>query len=370
MIQMLIHLVVVPLLLGRLIAYFSSEEDIIRNTVYGLLLSMAIFFIIYLPLMACEASFTVLVIAYSVVVGLLCVAGAVKFKGVKLWAKGKESQAAEKSGISTSGSNFAKSEISEKSTIFSWIYIAICAVLAALQLYFALFYTATNQTYDDYEYIVSAVDTIDTGRINSSYVLDGSYRGVVPKSSMNSWITFTAYLAKTSGLSVPVVCHTFLSVALLIVAYLIFYLIAKFLFEDSMENRWIFLDLVSVAVVFGSYSHNALPFRLLATVWQGKAVLAAVVIPFAILETARIFSKDYDKKKLLNLAVIALSGVTFTMVGTALMLVLYAAMFIAMSFYKKHVVSLKYAAVLVIPALIQVAFYVLLSFKIYGGLVT
>ena len=58
------------------------------------------------------------------------------------------------------------------------------------------------------------------------------------------------------------------------------------------------------------------------------------------------------------------------MVGTALMLVLYAAMFIAMSFYKKHVVSLKYAAVLVIPALIQVAFYVLLSFKIYGGLVT
>ena len=198
MIQMLIHLLVVPLLLGRLIAYFSSEEDIIRNTVYGLLLSMAIFFIIYLPLMAFEASFTVLVIAYSVVVGLLCVAGAVKFKGVKLFVKGKENQASENSGISTSGSNFAKSEISEKSTIFSWIYIAICAVLAALQLYFALFYTATNQTYDDYEYIVSAVDTIDTGRINSSYVLDGSYRGVVPKSSMNSWITFTAYLSKTS----------------------------------------------------------------------------------------------------------------------------------------------------------------------------
>ena len=334
-------------MLGRLIAYVSGDKWGLVHIVYGLLSGMAIFFVVYIPLMAFEASFTVLCVVYSVIILALCAMSLIK-SPVPLKAP----------------------EIRLPQWRTEWVYFGIFVVLAVLQLYFAIFYTATNQTYDDYEYVVSAVDTITSDRINASYSLDGTYRGVIPKSSMNSWSTYTAYLAKTSGLSVPVVCHTVLSVAFLVFAYIVFYLIASFLFLDSEENRLIFMDIVSIAVIFGSYSHNAISFRLLATAWQGKAVLAAVVIPFALLEMARIFSDNYEKKQLLLLLIISLSGVTFTMLGTGLMLILCASMYIVMSLYRKKSVSLKYVAVCILPALVQVMMYVLLSYKIYGGLVT
>ena len=261
-----IILFLVPYLLGNLICYkdFSGILNTLSfRMVIGLFASLSLFWILCLPIAFLKIPFTVLVVLYSILLLILCGFSIGIHIHEKPWRR------------------FSLKQAFAPVRSFEAIYLALFVVLLGIQLYFAAFYESTVWSYDDYDYVVRSLDTITSDHLFLHDTTTGNEVAFSFKRVLNSWDIYIAYLSKVTRFHVTTIAHTVIPVIFLLVAYMVYYYLAVQLF-DQRENRWIFMSILSVAFMFGLYSPYSLTFRLLVTLWQGKAVLSAIIVPFMI----------------------------------------------------------------------------------------
>ena len=356
----LLHFTIIPVALGRLITYKQSDnkDSAIATYIIGLFGSFAIFYVLCSllewhqywntftePFTGC---FTALCIAYSVVIALLLL----------LWIK-KDLKA-----IKASLSNFKewiKDKLQQlKANKFLLVYVIAFTILLIVQLYFAFAYEINEWSYDDYDYVVNSQDTITTDTIAYANYVNGEMPYTAEKRAVTAWPTFIAYMAKVSSFEVTTVCHTIMPVILLLVAYAVYYYIASFVFKDA-ENRFIFLMLLSVANIFGLYSHYSSTFRLLGAIWQGKALLTAVAIPFFTIYLFETYKNKFDKHKVMPLIMVSLGAASLTTMSALLITIAAVSAWIAMSIYNRKIVDLRYLIASLFGVIFLAVFYILMS---------
>ena len=90
---------------------------------------------------------------------------------------------------------------------------------------------------------------------------------------------FLAVLAQISSIHATVIAHTILPFLLIPLSYYVYWMIGKCLFPKSREQASVFLLLTAIVQMFSYYSVYTPGTFLLLRSWQGKAVLANILLP-------------------------------------------------------------------------------------------
>ena len=360
-IALLLHFTLVPIAVGGLITYRAKSNWIERYLV-GYFGNLAIFYILYslaewrqnwtTIVDPVTGAFTLLTRAYLVVIAIVIVAWAIiSRETIKSAAKRFKLK------VSDIKSKLLKDK-------YAIIYIAVFAILLVLQLYMAYGYEINEWSYDDYDYVVTSKDAINSDTISYVNFIDGTMPNVSGKRAVASWGTYVAMLAKFSGYEVTTVYHTILPVLLLLVAYLNFYYIARFLFDET-DNRMIFLILLSVGYIFGLYSHYSATFRLLGAIWQGKAVLSVIAVPFFTVYLFDLYKSECVNANILPIAAVSLGISSITSQSLLFIFPIAIFVWILMCVYHRKIYGIKYLLASLVGPLYLCIFYALISMLQY-----
>lgn len=94
------------------------------------------------------------------------------------------------------------------------------------------------------------------------------------------WIS---YLAEMTGIRAVSTAHVAVPVALIAMAYGVFYLLGRILLREKKEALPLFLIFTEFLVLFGDYSFYTVENFMIARSRQGKAALGSIVIPVTLL---------------------------------------------------------------------------------------
>ena len=103
---------------------------------------------------------------------------------------------------------------------------------------------------------------------------------------------YIAFFAKVTGINASIVAHTILAPLLLAISYMVYHEMSKILFKGKIESGLFLLSVAIINLFFGGNRHTQSVTSLIR-IWQGKAVVAAVMIPMIFM----LFLNMKDKKK-------------------------------------------------------------------------
>jgi len=349
----ILHFTLVPIMIGRLITY-RARTGWIADYLVGFFGNLAIFYILYSIVEWIQnwctfvdpviGGFTLLLKVYGFVLAVLLI----------LW------MCLERKSLSKAITKVRIKLINGKLDLiadrFNMIYLLIFIIILVFQMYMAFAYEINQWSYDDYDYVVTSQDTITSDTLSYVNFIDGTMPNVAEKRAVASWGTYVSMLAKTTGFEVTTVYHTILPVFLLLLAYINFYYIAKFLFK-KLEDRLVFLIILSVAYIFGLYSHYSSTFRLLGAIWQGKAVLSVIAVPFFMFFLIRAYKEKISNTYLLPIAAISLGVSSLTSLAALFIPILVVLVWLLMCIYHRKIYAVRYLVASLIGPIYLVVFY-------------
>lgn len=349
----ILHFTLVPIMIGRLITY-RARTGWIADYLVGFFGNLAIFYILYSIVEWIQnwctfvdpviGGFTLLLKVYGFVLAVLLI----------LWI------CLERKSLSKAITKVRIKLINGKLDLiadrFNMIYLLIFIIILVFQMYMAFAYEINQWSYDDYDYVVTSQDTITSDTLSYVNFIDGTMPNVAEKRAVASWGTYVSMLAKTTGFEVTTVYHTILPVFLLLLAYINFYYIAKFLFR-KLEDRLVFLIVLSVAYIFGLYSHYSSTFRLLGAIWQGKAVLSVIAVPFFMFFLIRAYKEEISNTYLLPIAAISLGVSSLTSLAALFIPILVVLVWLLMCIYHRKIYAVRYLVASLIGPICLVVFY-------------
>jgi len=156
------------------------------------------------------------------------------------------------------------------------IYLAV--VLVAFQIGVYLFGMATDL--DDSFYVASATTTLHTDEMFTISAYTGRAVGKLPsRYVLSPFPILLAFFSEAVRMHPAVVAHTVLPIFLVGLAYGVYILMGQRLFKGDVRSTGIFLCFLSLVHVFSWYSVYTQGTFMLIRIWQGKATLAATLLP-------------------------------------------------------------------------------------------
>ena len=352
----LLHFTLVPIAVGRLITY-KARTNWIADYLVGFFGNLAIFYTLFTIVEWLQnwctvqepvhGAFSLLLWVYGIVMAILGCVWLVfdirKYKRVYTKIRFK----------------LADTKLKVKKDKFVIVYAITFAILLLIQLYGAFAYEINEWSYDDYDYVVTSKDTIESDTISYVNYIDGTMPNVQEKRAVASWGTYVAMLSATTGFEVTTVYHTILPLFLLLLAYAVFYYIAGFLFH-SYADRFIFLIILSVAHIFGLYSHYSITFRLLGALWQGKAILCVIAIPFFMLYLIKAYKREVKTAYMLPIAAISIGASSLTSLSVLFIPIIAVLVWIMMCVYHRKIFGIRYLIASLLGPLYVGIFYILI----------
>lgn len=148
---------------------------------------------------------------------------------------------------------------------------------------------------DDARWLAEANDALVTDKMllfnpaTGEYV--GRFVGEMVKDVFSPWMIYIAWMSRLTYIRVTVIAHTIYPPMLLIISYLCYWEMGKQLFKGK-DERGIFLLMVSIINLFFAGNSFTQSVFTLTRIWQGKAIVAAVVIPAMLTIILRIQNED------------------------------------------------------------------------------
>lgn len=203
------------------------------------------------------------------------------------------------------GLQIIKAKITIKSINLSLI---LCVIVILFQAITSSFFQFADR--DDSFYVGLAETSIDSLAL---YSFDPSLGDteflVMSPYSFQSWELSYAVLAKTFSLPPAVIAHTVLPFFLIIMAYFSYaYLAQQIIIRHNIP---IFLCILSIFYIFSGYSIYSQGSFLLTRIWQGKAVLLHIILPYLIANLILFFKSDYSRKYIWKIVIALIAGISF-----------------------------------------------------------
>lgn len=172
------------------------------------------------------------------------------------------------------------------------VYLFGALLLIILQAYSYIGYEHID---DDDAFFVA---TATTAVANDNLYVKSPYSGATYKKLPDRYILspFSIYYAVMSKLTLvhaTVYAHLFLPLVLLLFIYMVYYLWGKEWFQTA-ESIGIFLVIISIINIFGNYSEFTTQTFMLFRLWQGKAFLAAGILPFLLYLCYKTRKESYN----------------------------------------------------------------------------
>ena len=134
---------------------------------------------------------------------------------------------------------------------------------------------------DDAYYLGTAVNAVEYDGLYTRDPYTGKKVKADPEARymLASWPLFIAVLSKVSDIQAVKLAHMVLPAVVLLWCYLVYFLLAGWLYPEKPGHVWRFMFFVVLMHTFAGYSiYNAQVFVMIRS-WQGKAVLCGVGLP-------------------------------------------------------------------------------------------
>lgn len=224
----------------------------------------------------------------------------------------------------------------EKGNWRNWLspYLIVACLIIAYQMCVYIFGMHLDE--DDARWIAEANDALVKNRMllhnpaTGEYI--GRFVGEMIKDVFSPWSMYLAWLSRATGIRAVVIAHTVYPPILLGLSYSTYYEIGCQLFPDEKKDgerkskvheRGIFLLMVSVINLFMAGNVYTQSVFTLTRIWQGKGVVAAVVIPVILVFILQVQYRD----RILDWILLVVTGTCcslFSGMGIAIGLLLLA----------------------------------------------
>ena len=238
----------------------NSDAGVASALVTGYLLYFALFYVLTMPLLIANASLTFLAASFACITMLITLVStficrdAIKPMIVSFIAKLKKLS----------------------------LVMIIALLLIILQAGVLTVYQHIDD--DDAFYVATSTTAVETNTI----VEFDPYTGNALKSYhmryvMSPFPVFTAVLSKLVFIHPAIVAHTVFPAMFIPLAYMIFYLLAKKYFKNHTALLEYSLLFMALLTMMGNVSIYTSSTFLLFRIWQGKAMLANIILPSILL---------------------------------------------------------------------------------------
>ncbi len=238
---------------------------------HGYLLLFAAMEILVLPMILLKMPLHVLTSVYGIL------AAGFAAGGLLLWKK----------------KNSSKNQLAkmERPSVYFWMTVLVivlqvlmCAAMAHMDA-------------DDCFYVAAAATDVHTDSIFAVDPYTGcEYRTLPRRYVLSPFPVFLAVVSQLSGgLHPAIMAHMVFPIIFLPMAYMVQYCLAEKLFSGERKAKDIYLLLAACICSFSGYSvYNAGNFQMVR-IWQGKAVLASVLLPYLLYLCISIFFGEKRK---------------------------------------------------------------------------
>lgn len=329
-----VFLGLLPFLLGLFYTGFLKEKDnnILLNMAAGYVMMFGIFEVAALPLIWLKQSLSLLLLIYG---GILLLIAA-----VSLLLNYRRIPAVI-SGMFQAVSGFHPC-------------IWLLFLLIAGQLFVYIRYGYSDA--DDSFYVASAATSLSTDTVFAFNPYTGSeYESLPSRYVLSPFFAFTAAVSKVTGTHPAIMAHSVFMILFLLLAYAVYALLGQILFDGDMEKVGYFLVILSGLLVFSSYSERTSGRFLLIRLWQGKAVLAGILLPMLLYLAFRLYEGSRADYVLLFLLMCACCMVSS--MGIALGAVMLGIVGILLAWQKKSLRMLGCMALCGLPNIICAGVY-------------
>ena len=330
---------VLPFLLGLLYSGFVDEEkdNVLFHMAAGYIIMFGLFEILALPLLWMRQPLSVLTGLYCGILFLAAAASlAIHFR--RLW------------GIFL-GAVRAVREF----TLCIWAQF----LLIGMQAYVYLRYQYTNT--DDAFFVASATTSLATDTIFAFNPYTGAaYKNLPSRYVLSPFHAFTAVVSKVTDTHPAIVAHVVFMIAFLLLSYAVYALLGRALFAHDLEKTGYFLVILSGLHVFSAYSERTEGLFLLIRLWQGKAVLAGILLPMILYLCIRIFLLEGKWADWLLLVFLMLACCLVSSMGIMLGAIMLGLLGILFAFRRKSLRLLICVAACCLPNLICAGIYLVI----------
>ena len=328
MLQIVLGVIIlfVPLFAGSVF----KEKSVLYTYLLGQILLWACFQVIAVPLIHIRAPFHTLAIAY---IGCMIALSAFGLKA--RW-----------------GTRFQR----EKLNIF---FVAAC-IIVLYQMGIYIFGQHLDE--DDARWIAEANDALGKNRMllynpsTGEYI--GRFIGEMQKDVYSPWSMYVATISFCTGISPALIAHTVYAPVLLFLSYCAYKEIGSLLFQERAEQGIFLLSVSIINMFFAGNTYTQSVFAL-TRIWQGKAVVAAVMIPSILMLFLQLRSVPNGK----NWFVLGISGIAcclFSGMGIAIGLIMISLLGAYILFCNKFA-GFQYYMLVIISPLVYGFCYLLLK---------
>lgn len=295
----LLFLVIIPELLGLIITKFMNKEknNLILAFIMGYLMEFGICQLITVPLIFKEATFTQLLEIYIIINVMLSLLSIIlNIKRIKELFLG-----------------FIK-YIKEVPKLL----IVMVILIIAIQTYGLVGYMHLDD--DDAFYVGTAVTAIETNTIYKYSPTTGTLSGehMDLRYRLGPFPMYYALISKIIDIHPTIFAHTILPIVFIPLCYMVVGIFGKLVFKNNKEQTLWFVIIIGFLTMWGNYSiRNNFTF-LLFRVWQGKSVLANVIIPSVWMLYLIGKENGFRLINYISLFILILAGCLTTTMGIAL----------------------------------------------------
>ena len=335
----IVMLAVLSMALGKGIVLKSKKENIIMAHCYvvGILGMFSLFHVLAVIFTFLDLSLTALVTVYLVllIVLLFCL-----YRGnwkMRLPVKRKRTDS--------------------KYELLFWIVLG----LILFQVFYVCIFSHTDA--DDATYVGIATTALATDTLNHFNPLTGVEMKLAEMVDykLAPFSLFWAMWAKVFVLHPAFVMHTLCPVLLITMAYAVYYLIGRVFFKDK-KKVYEFLLFVCLLNIWGNWAIRSTSSFLLFRIWQGKAVLAAVLIPLTIYLMAQVWKDDARQLDWTLLFLNSVSCCFVSGMGAMIFPVLLVAYAVSDLVVTKRWLRMRCYIVCLIPCMVSAVLYIALRY--------
>ena len=332
---------ILPFCIGLLPVRYMKEEHKSFGMIWicGWIMMFAVFQVIAVPFIVFEASFTLVVWCYTIVIAVIALVFLFIGKNA-VW-------------------DCTKKIKGMKLEVDQLVLISLVLVLIVLQLVGAYYMQYLDG--DDAFYVATSLTAQHTDtmyRFTPYYGADGV---LDVRHALSPVPIFMAWLSELSGIHVTIICHSYISVLFLGLMYLIYLELGAQLFPLQRKNKWLFILFLSIWYMFGNVSIYAAESFAFTRTWQGKAMFPNLMVPLLFLWMLFMVREQMDIGEWMMLfAIILATGfTTSTGIFTVPVLLLSAAAMIA--FTKKSLMPLIQTGACLVPSVFFGLLYLFLK---------
>ncbi len=335
----LIWLYILPLFVGSLfsVQYEKGQKSNWRRAwLYGYLLFFALFQVLAIPLTFLYQPFSLLVYLYGGGVVLLSVIGfLVRRKEILQWVRELPSQ---------------------RMGVYGMMALALIAFQTAAVV------LGMHVDADDSFFVATANTTVATNTMFQYDAYTGDpYLSFPARYVLAPYQIWIAFISRAVQMHPAAVAHTLLPAALIPLAYVVFSLIGEELLGPDKKKNEKYLLFTAVIIMSSYYSVYTQGTFLLVRIWQGKAVLAAILLPAVFWLCIRLMIKKQERCGWFLLVCAMLASLMTSSMGILLPVLVVAVFALKYGLIEKDFRTLGKSILVCLPNLLFAVFYLLLK---------